>query len=177
MFLSGTGDVVALAAGPAASEATVGLLVRMRAAVVLSSMTAQSSGQAAVYSGTANLDQEKALGYLATAVLGAGLLSSGNAARTVGEVVRAKADGAKGARNNPGLLITEPKRAALQAARDAKKEGLGEVVAHTSVAAAREAVHTASRERVVAAAARVHPTGSRRSAAAESQGLFVLEGA
>ncbi len=90
-------------------------------------------------------------------------------------------------RKNPGLLITEPKRAALQAARDPKREGLGEVVAHASVAAAREAVHTAmmrevvvlklTRERVVAAAARVHPTGSRRSAAAESQGLFVLEGA
>jgi hypothetical protein len=136
MFCSGTGAVLALGTDLAVNEATLDLLVRIRAAV--RSLFDDAAMHAKLPpSGDAILDMEEAGGYLAAAVLGAGLLPSGDAARAIGEVVRSKADGAKGTAKKPGPLVTEPKRAALQAARDAKKAGLDEAATEAAVDAAR----------------------------------------
>ena len=159
MFCSGTGAVVALGPDPAVKEATLDLLMRIRAAIkdLFNDVDLHAKLPP---SGDAILDMEEAGGYLAAAVLGAGLLPSGDAARAVGEVVRAKADGAKGTAKKPGLLVMEPKRLALQAGRDAKKAGLDEAATQAAVEAARVAARTAvlsevidlklKRERVIA---------------------------
>jgi hypothetical protein len=118
------------------SEATIELLVRIRSAIKLLFANAANVAKLPP-SGDAILDMEEAGGYLAAAVLGAGLLSSGDAARAVGEVVRLKGDRANGTAKQPGPLITEPKRLAKQAARDAKKAGLDEAATEAAVEAAR----------------------------------------
>ena len=133
MFLSGTGAVVALQTETGLKEMTVDLCMRIRK-VIHDLFTDDSNKAKLPPSGTATLDQEEAMGYLAAAVLGNGLLPPGdgakvNPARAVGEVVRTSADGAKGTSKKPGPLVTEPKRLALQAARDAKRAGLDEAEA------------------------------------------------
>ena len=159
MFCSGTGAVVALGPDKAVKEATLDLLIRIRAAIkdLFNDVDLHAKLPP---SGDAILDMEEAGGYLVAAVLGAGLLPSGDAARAVGEVVRAKADGAKGTARKPGPLVTEPKRLARQAGRDAKKAGLDEAATQAAVEGARVAARTAvlsevidlklERERVVA---------------------------
>ena len=139
MFLSGTGAVVALQTETGLKEMTVDLCMRIRK-VIHDLFTDDSNKAKLPPSGTATLDQEEAMGYLAAAVLGNGLLPPGdgakvNPARAVGEVVRTSADGAKGTSKKPGPLVTEPKRLALQAARDAKRAGLDEAEAANGHAA------------------------------------------
>jgi len=95
MFLSGTGAVLPLVLTTTVREATVRLLSRIRAA--LKPIFDDDENRTKLPpSDSAVLDMEEAGGYLAAAVMGAGLLPSGDAARAVGEIVRLRGDGAKG---------------------------------------------------------------------------------